>query len=165
MHYVDNQSDMLRPLLTEFPELVNDVTTGGAQPLHMCGMSSAYQDAASMLIEFGADIEALDTYGMTPLHRMVSKEPVGLAVLRLGSIYAEVILFAAINRQATISPTPLHFCWMLELIRTFVVRYVHVYSFVLWFICILMGNCRRNSSFSSLYPRRAFPFQTRVITL
>ena len=101
MHYVDNQSDFLRPLLTKFPELVNDVTTGGAQPLHMCGMSSAYQDAASMLIEFGADIEALDTYGMTPLHRMVSKQ-FWLDSIESG-IYPEIILFAAINRQATIS--------------------------------------------------------------
>ena len=37
----------------------------------MCGMSRRNQDAVSVLVEHGADIEALDTYGMTPLHRMV----------------------------------------------------------------------------------------------
>ena len=62
----------MRPLLAKFPDLVNDYTTGGAQPLHMCGMSSDNEDAVLDLIEFGADIEALDSYGMTPLHRMVS---------------------------------------------------------------------------------------------
>lgn len=63
---------LLRPLLTKFPDLVNDITTGGAQPLHMCGMSALNQDAVSVLVSFGADIEALDSYGMTPLHRMAS---------------------------------------------------------------------------------------------
>ena len=72
VQHVDNESDLLRPLLSKFPELVNDITTGGAQPLHMCGMSSEYQDAVPVLVELGGDIEALDTYGMTPLHRMVS---------------------------------------------------------------------------------------------
>ena len=101
MCYVENQSALLPQLLTKFPDLVNDVTTGGAQPLHMCGISSEYQDAVSMLIELGADIEALDIYGMTPLHRMVSKQ-FWFDSIESG-IYTEVILFAAINRQATIS--------------------------------------------------------------
>ena len=86
VQHVDNPSDLLRPLLSKSPELVNDITTGGAQPLHMCGMSSEYQDAVSVLIELGGDIEALDTYGMTPLHRMVSKQPVDRIILCLGSI-------------------------------------------------------------------------------
>lgn len=59
-------------LLDKFPDLVNDVSTGGAQPLHMCGMSRSNQHSTALLIERGADIEALDTYGMTPLHRMAS---------------------------------------------------------------------------------------------
>jgi len=63
---------LLRPLLKKFPDLANDVTTGGAQPLHMCGMSRRNQDSVTVLVEFGADLEALDTYGMTPLHRMAS---------------------------------------------------------------------------------------------
>merc|ERR1712117_997756 len=63
---------MLRKLLEKYPDLANDITTGGAQPLHMCGMSRENQDKVDILVEFGADIEALDTYGMTPLHRMAS---------------------------------------------------------------------------------------------
>ena len=59
-------------LLDKYPDLVNDITTGGAQPLHMCGMSKNKQFAVRYLVEHGADIEALDTYGMTPLHRMAS---------------------------------------------------------------------------------------------
>jgi hypothetical protein len=59
-------------LLEKYPDLVNDITTGGAQPLHMCGMSKNKQYAVKYLVEHGADIEALDTYGMTPLHRMAS---------------------------------------------------------------------------------------------
>jgi ankyrin repeat protein len=59
-------------MLEKYPDLVNDVTTGGAQPLHMCGMSRGEQHAARYLVERGADIEALDTYGMTPLQRMAS---------------------------------------------------------------------------------------------
>jgi len=62
----------LRKLLEKYPDLANDITTGGAQPLHMCGMSRENQDKVDILVEFGADIEALDTYGMTPLHRMAS---------------------------------------------------------------------------------------------
>lgn len=62
----------LEELLLKYPDLVNDISTGGAQPLHMCGMGGAKQGAVSKLVKFGADIEALETYGMTPLHRMAS---------------------------------------------------------------------------------------------
>jgi len=62
----------VRQLLATYPDLVNDVSTGGAQPLHMCGMSKTNQHSTALLIAHGADIEALDTYGMTPLHRMAS---------------------------------------------------------------------------------------------
>ena len=51
---------------------VNEVLTGGATPLHMCGMSQKNQLMTKLLIDRGADIEALDTYGYTPLHRMAS---------------------------------------------------------------------------------------------
>lgn len=64
--------ETLRQLLTKFPDLAVDVSTGGAQPLHMCGMSGRNQAAVGVLVEFGADIEAVDTYGYTPLHRMAS---------------------------------------------------------------------------------------------
>lgn len=64
--------DQLKSLVAKYPDLAVDVTTGGAQPLHMCGMSKRKQLAVKALVERGADIEALDTYGMTPLHRMAS---------------------------------------------------------------------------------------------
>jgi len=59
-------------LLDKYPDLVNDVSTGGATPLHMCGMGRDNQHATELLIQRGGDIEALDTYGFTPLHRMAS---------------------------------------------------------------------------------------------
>lgn len=62
----------LKPLLDKYPELANDVSTGGASPLHMCGMGKDNQHATAYLISRGAIVEALDTYGMTPLHRMAS---------------------------------------------------------------------------------------------
>jgi len=64
--------EALKPLLDRYPDLANDVSTGGARPLHMCGMGRDNQHATAYLIKRGADIEALDTYGMTPLHRMAS---------------------------------------------------------------------------------------------
>jgi len=67
-----SEGGKLRTLLKKYPDLANDITTGGAQPLHMCGMSRPAQRCVDTLVEFGADIEALDTYGMTPLHRMAS---------------------------------------------------------------------------------------------
>jgi len=38
----------------------------------MCGMSQTNQDSVATLLQHGADIEALDTYGLTPLLRMAS---------------------------------------------------------------------------------------------
>lgn len=65
-------SSALERLLQKYPDLVNDISTGGAQPLHNCGMSRAGERSVKMLIEHGADIEALDSYGFTPLARMAS---------------------------------------------------------------------------------------------
>jgi len=64
--------DRLDSLLASYPDLVNDISTGGAQPLHMAGMSRNNQDSVQTLVDRGADIEALDTYGFTPLLRMAS---------------------------------------------------------------------------------------------
>lgn len=69
------QSDNLLALaawLDKYPDLVNEVTTGGATPLHMCGMSRSGERATKLLIERGGDINAMDTYGFQPLHRMAS---------------------------------------------------------------------------------------------
>lgn len=62
----------VKALLDKYPDLANDVSTGGASPLHMCGMGRDNQGSTAYLIRRGAIIEALDTYGMTPLHRMAS---------------------------------------------------------------------------------------------
>ena len=59
-------------ILDEYPHLVNDVATGGATPLHTCGMSRHNQYAVEFLISRGANVDELDTYGYTPLHRMAS---------------------------------------------------------------------------------------------
>ncbi|KAI8469038.1 MAG: hypothetical protein J3K34DRAFT_425265 [Monoraphidium minutum] len=50
----------------------NEVMTGGARPLHTCGMSRTGQLSTQLLIDAGAEVEAVDTYGYTPLHRMAS---------------------------------------------------------------------------------------------
>jgi hypothetical protein len=74
-------------MLEKYPDLVNDVSTGGATPLHMCGMGKENQKAVEVLVQYGADIEAVETYGMTPLHRMASNNlPIGAkALLAAGS--------------------------------------------------------------------------------
>ena len=59
-------------LLKQDPALANEISTGGARPLHMCGMSARNQLVTEYLISRGADIEAQDTYGYRPLHRMAS---------------------------------------------------------------------------------------------
>jgi ankyrin repeat protein len=59
-------------LLNESPEAVHEVSTGGATPLHMCGMSRNGQMVTALIIARGGHIEAKDTYGFTPLHRMAS---------------------------------------------------------------------------------------------
>jgi len=77
-----NGPKALKPLLDKYPDLVNDLSTGGAAPLHMCGMGKDNQHATAYLIKRGAAVEALDTYGMTPLHRMASNNlPVGARAL------------------------------------------------------------------------------------
>eukprot|EP00746_Dinoflagellata_sp_MGD_P150101 gnl/MRDRNA2_/MRDRNA2_82031_c0_seq1.p1 gnl/MRDRNA2_/MRDRNA2_82031_c0~~gnl/MRDRNA2_/MRDRNA2_82031_c0_seq1.p1 ORF type:complete len:332 (-),score=80.22 gnl/MRDRNA2_/MRDRNA2_82031_c0_seq1:130-1125(-) len=72
----------LKPLLDKYPDLVNEVTTGGATPLHMCGMGRDNQKSTAYIIMRGGDVEALDTYGMTPMHRMASNNlAIGAAAL------------------------------------------------------------------------------------
>jgi ankyrin repeat protein len=50
----------------------NEIMTGGARPLHTCGMSRSGELSTAIIIAAGGGIEALDTYGYTPLHRMAS---------------------------------------------------------------------------------------------
>ena len=71
-----------------FPDAAAEVGTGGAQPLHFCGMGRENQMATSAVIRAGGDVNALDTYGYTPLHRMASND------LEVG---AEALLNAGAN--------------------------------------------------------------------
>ena len=64
--------------------LANLVMTGGARPLHMCGMSRG-GDASQLiktLIAHGADVNAKDNYELTPIDRLASNAVTGNAVLR-----------------------------------------------------------------------------------
>lgn len=46
----------VKEILDSHGELVNEVTTGGATPLHMCGMSRQNQLMTKLLIERGANM-------------------------------------------------------------------------------------------------------------
>ena len=59
-------------LLKLSPELKDEISTGGARPLHICGMSRKGQLATQALIDAGADLNVLDTYNYNALHRMAS---------------------------------------------------------------------------------------------
>eukprot|EP00959_Pyramimonas_sp_CCMP1952_P402278 8429939-Pyramimonas_sp.AAC.1 len=79
--------EAIASLLDKDPELVNEISTGGATPLHMCGMGQLNQYSTAYLISRGGKVDALDTYGYTPLHRMASNNlPVGAeALLKAGA--------------------------------------------------------------------------------
>ena len=62
----------VKQILDDFPELKDEISTGGARPLHMCGMSKQNELSTKVLIDAGADLHAKDTYGYTALHRMAS---------------------------------------------------------------------------------------------
>eukprot|EP00622_Pseudochattonella_farcimen_P007966 FR744106.1.p1 GENE.FR744106.1~~FR744106.1.p1 ORF type:complete len:173 (+),score=14.28 FR744106.1:2-520(+) len=50
--------------------MMTERSTGGATPLHMCGMSRHGQYSTRLIIRHDGEVEAFDTYGFTPLHRM-----------------------------------------------------------------------------------------------
>lgn len=80
-------------LLAKYPDLVNEVSTGGATPLHMCGMSSQNQKVTAFLIKNGANIEAVDTYGFKPLHRMASNNlAIGAEALLAGNYQHPILI-------------------------------------------------------------------------
>ncbi len=89
---------VLSDLLKAHPGLANDVSTGGATPLHMCGMSQTGQKATAIVIEAGGEIEAIDTYGYRPLHRMASNN---LAIGAQALIDAGADVFARTDRGET----------------------------------------------------------------
>ena len=78
--------EKVREILNDFPQLKEEISTGGARPLHMCGMSRQNELSTQVLIDAGADLHATDTYGYTPLHRMASNNLAigGEALVRAG---------------------------------------------------------------------------------
>ena len=78
--------EKVKEILADFPELKDEISTGGARPLHMCGMSRRGELSTQLLIDVGADIYAVDTYGYTALHRMASNNLAngGEALVRAG---------------------------------------------------------------------------------
>ena len=82
----------VKKLLDKYPDLVNEVTTGGATPLHMCGMSKRAELMTEFIISRGGNTEAFDTYGFQPLHRMASNN------LAVG---ADALLRASVPASAT----------------------------------------------------------------
>ena len=64
----------MKELLKDFPELKDEISTGGARPVHVCGMSRRGELATQALVDAGADLNALDTYNYNALHRMASND-------------------------------------------------------------------------------------------
>lgn len=93
-------TEAVEALLEKDPSLINEVSTGGATPLHLCGMSQRGQLSTELFIRRGGNIEAIDTYGYRPLHRMASNN------LAVG---AEVLLKAGadVNAKTQDGETPL----------------------------------------------------------
>merc|ERR1711976_1051536 len=55
-------------------KLANIVMTGGARPLHMCGMGRGgdTSEFINVLIKYGADVNAKDNYEYSPMDRLSS---------------------------------------------------------------------------------------------
>jgi len=71
-------------LSSERMQLANLVMTGGARPLHMCGMGRGgdTSEMIRILIRHGADVNAKDNYEYTPMDRLASNFVAGNAVLK-----------------------------------------------------------------------------------
>jgi hypothetical protein len=65
-------------------KLANLVMTGGARPLHMCGMGRGgdTSEFINVLIRYGADVNAKDNYELTPMDRLASNSVAGNHVLK-----------------------------------------------------------------------------------
>lgn len=91
----DGKTEELEKMLRADSSILSDVATGGATPLHTCGMSERGQHATPTVLKYAslADMEAEDTCGrMKPLHRMASNN------LAHG---AEVLVRAGADPRAT----------------------------------------------------------------
>ena len=91
-------SKEIEKLLLKFPDLVNEISTGGATPLHMCGMGRDNELSTEYIISQGGDIEAIDTYGYKPIHRMASNN---LAIGAEALLKAGADVFARTSRKET----------------------------------------------------------------
>jgi hypothetical protein len=82
-------SSSVESLFQSIPEdsdrkkLANLVMSGGARPLHMCGMGRGgdTSELISILIKYGADVNAKDNYEYTPMDRLASNSVAGSKVL------------------------------------------------------------------------------------
>merc|ERR1719221_1615616 len=65
-------------------KLANLVMTGGARPLHMCGMGRGgdTSELIQVLIKYGADVNAKDNYEYTPTDRLSSNSVAGNKLLK-----------------------------------------------------------------------------------
>jgi hypothetical protein len=65
-------------------KLANLVMTGGARPLHMCGMGRGgdTSEIIKVFIKYGADVNAKDNYEYTPMDRLSSNSVAGNRVLQ-----------------------------------------------------------------------------------
>lgn len=88
--------EKVKEIINDFPKLKEEVSTGGARPLHVCGMSDKGQYSTQTLIEEGSDMYVQDTYGYTALHRMASNDlgVGGEALVRAGQDPNKAILGA-----------------------------------------------------------------------
>merc|ERR1711907_65380 len=69
---------------TDRKKLANLVMTGGARPLHMCGMGRGGDTSRliEILIKYGADVSAKDNYELTPMDRLSSNSVEGNMILK-----------------------------------------------------------------------------------
>lgn len=68
----------------ERSKLANLVMTGGARPLHMCGMGRGgdTSELIQLLLDQGANVNAMDNYELTPMDRLASNSVQGRAILK-----------------------------------------------------------------------------------
>jgi hypothetical protein len=81
---VDGLDSLLTSAGENATQLSNLVMTGGARPLHMCGMSRGGDASAlvQVLLKHGADVNAKDNYELSPFDRLASNSVVGNEALR-----------------------------------------------------------------------------------
>jgi hypothetical protein len=72
------------PEAADRKKLANLVMTGGARPLHMCGMGRGGDTSQliEVLIKHGADVNAKDNYEYTPMDRLSSNNVAGNKILQ-----------------------------------------------------------------------------------